>query len=140
MKLILVLGILLLNACAPGVFGPEAQERAKARMQQAREQMAQAREQIRAGFTQLGNALDQTVSQTAQGVGTFASGYAQAYQEYQATQPASTQQTGLINTPNGSALYHVDANGNGIIYPPVGSGDGRAIMFHTDSLGNVWEY
>jgi hypothetical protein len=123
MKLILLLGIVLLNGCAlMGVYGPEAQERAKE------------------GLVQIGNSLDQITNTAARGVGAYANGYAQGYRQYQATQPPVTQQTGLINTPNGSALYHVDSNGNGIIYPPVGSGDNRAIMFHTDNLGNVWEY
>ena len=45
------LALLALNlcGCAMGVFGTEAQERAKERMQRAREQMALAQEQIQTG-------------------------------------------------------------------------------------------
>lgn len=120
MKLLLLLGTLLtLNGCAlMGVYGPEAQERAKE------------------GLVQIGNSLDQITNTALRAAGA----YGQGYQAYQQNTGGYTQHTGLINTPNGSALYHVDSNGNGIIYPPVGSGDNRAIMFHTDSLGNVWEY
>jgi hypothetical protein len=69
--------------------------------------------------------------------GTYARGYAEGYQAYQQNTGGYTQRTGLTNTPNGSALYHVDPNDNGIIYPPIGSGEPRLIMFHTDNLGNV---
>src|SRR5215469_2096609 len=47
--------------------------------------MEQAKEPIQTRFTQLGNALDQTLNLSAPGVGAYARGYSQAYQQYWAT-------------------------------------------------------
>ena len=62
------------------------------------------------------NSLDQMANSAVRAYGTYAQGYAEGYQAYQQN-TGGTQRTGLINTPNGSALYHVDSNGNGIVYP-----------------------
>jgi hypothetical protein len=68
------------------------------------------------GLVQIGNSLDQIANSAVRTYGTYAQGYAEGYQAYQQN-TGGTQRTGLINTPNGSALYHVDSNGNGIVYP-----------------------
>jgi len=136
MKLILLLGILLLNGCALGVFGPEAQARAQERLAEAKARMQLAQEQIRTGFTQLGNSLDQITQTAAQGYGAYWAGRAQpySYQPPQAEQwhsatvmtpgepmtlVSGTGQNGTIMTPGEPiSTYHLNPDGTGTIMTP----------------------
>jgi hypothetical protein len=68
MELILLLGIFLLNGCA--LMASTVLRRRSAQKK---------------GLVQIGNSLDQITNTAARGVGAYANGYAQGYQQYQAT-------------------------------------------------------
>ena len=100
---------------------------------------AQDMADFKAGYERGKAMRDKFLNSLANGVGEYARGYAQGAAQYQATHTPYTVHTGLINTPQGTGLYSIDSNGNGIVNPPIGSGEGP-IMIHTDTLGNIWEY
>jgi hypothetical protein len=119
-KLILLLGtLLILNGCATGLFGPEAQQRAQKSLEYSRQKWAEAQ----ADFAQAGRDFAQAANDLVPAAATYAQGYSQPYQQYQPSQPAYQLQpqmhSGTIISPDGISTYW-DHGDNGTIIGPDG--------------------